>query len=154
VATKTPVSDPAAGPILRGMPTLDLVDETYVVVERTQIAAVVADPVRWRAWWPGLDLAVFMDRGLDGIRWSITGDLVGSCELWLEALGDGVLVHYYLRADPTTPGSRTSARQLPESARGRREVDRLRRRHAIAWKRVIWALKDEMEGDRAPGEPR
>lgn len=136
------------------MPTVDLVDETYVVAERTRIAAVVADPARWRAWWPGLDLVVFMDRGLDGIRWSVTGELVGSCELWLEAQGDGVLVHYYLRVDPTTPGSRTSPRQLPESARGRREVDRLRRRQAMAWKRVIWALKDEMEGDRAPGEPR
>ena len=136
------------------MPSVDLVDETYVVVERIRIAAVVADPVRWRAWWPGLELSVFMDRGLDGMRWSVTGDLVGSCELWLEAQGDGVIVHYYLRADPTVPQSRTTPRRLPESARGRREVDRLRRRHAVAWKRVIWALKDEMEGDRAPGEPR
>jgi hypothetical protein len=32
-------------------------------------------------------------------------------------------------------------------------MDRLRRRHAIAWKQVVWALKDELEGDRRPGEP-
>ncbi len=136
------------------MPGVDLVDETFVVVDRARIAGVVADPGRWRAWWPDLQLVVFMDRGLDGIRWSVTGELVGSCELWLEAFGDGVLVHYYLRAEPTVPGSTTQARVLPDSARGRREIDRLRRRHAMAWKRAVWALKDEMEGDRAVGLPR
>ena len=117
------------------MAGVDLVDETFVVVDRGRLAAVVADPSRWRAWWPGLQLAVFMDRGLDGIRWSVSGDLVGSCELWLEAEGDGVLIHYYLRAEPTVPGSPTRARVLPDSSRGRREIDRLRRRHAVAWKR-------------------
>lgn len=136
------------------MAGVDLVDETFVVVDRGRLAAIVADPTRWRTWWPGLHLAVFMDRGLDGIRWSVTGDLVGSCELWLEAEGDGVLIHYYLRADPTVPGSATRPRELPQSSRGRREIDRLRRRHAVAWKRSVWALKDEMEGDRAPGEDR
>ena len=136
------------------MPGVDLVDETFVVVDRARIAGAVADPARWRAWWPGLQLVVFMDRGLDGIRWSVTGELVGSCELWLESFGDGVLVHYYLRAEPTVPGSATQARTLPDSARGRREIDRLRRRHAMAWKRAVWALKDEMEGDRAVGLPR
>lgn len=135
------------------MAGVDLVDETYVVAPRTLIAAVVADPARWRQWWPSLDLVVFMDRGLDGVRWSITGELVGSAEIWLEAQGDGVLVHYYLRGEPTVPGSSATARALPESARGRRELDRLRRRHAIAWKQVVWALKDEMEGGRRPGEP-
>ena len=135
------------------MAGVDLVDETYVVAPRTLIAAVVADPARWRQWWPSLDLVVFMDRGLDGVRWSITGELVGSAEIWLEAQGDGVLVHYYLRGEPTVPGSSATARALPESARGRRELDRLRRRHAIAWKQVVWALKDEMEGGRRPREP-
>ena len=153
-------------PILSGMAGLEhgedvapapgavnLVDETFVVVERTRIAAVVADPIRWRAWWPGLSLTVFMDRGLDGIRWSVTGDLVGSCEIWLEAVADGVLVHFYLRADPTVPGAPTRPRALPASSRGRREIDRLRRRQALAWKRAVWALKDELEGDRRAGEP-
>ena len=95
-----------------------------------------------------------MDRVLDGIRWSITGGLIGSAEIWLGVYGDGVLVHYYLRGEPTVPGSATTARSLPDSARGRRELDRLRRHHAIAWKRVVWSLKDEMEGDRRPGEAR
>jgi hypothetical protein len=135
------------------MASVDLVDETYIVVERTRIAAVVADPGRWRSWWPSLNLVVFMDRGLDGMRWSITGDLVGSAEIWLETQPEGVLVHYYLRAEPTVPGSRTEPRRLPDSARGAREMDRLRRRHALAWKRTVWSLKDELEGERRPGEP-
>ena len=135
------------------MAAVDLVDETYVVVERARIAAVVADESRWRIWWPTLELTVFMDRGLDGLRWSITGELVGSAEIWLEAQPEGVLVHYYLRGEPTVPGSATQARTLPQSARGTREIDRLRRRHALAWKRSIWGLKDELEGPRRPGEP-
>lgn len=133
------------------MATVDLVDETFIIVAPDRIAAIVADPVRWEAWWPGLTLSVFMDRGLEGIRWSVTGELVGSAEIWLESHGDGVIVHHYLRAEPTEPGSPTRARRIPESARGRREVDRLRRRHAVAWKRTVWALKDELEGDRRPG---
>lgn len=135
------------------MASVDLVDETFIVVDPPRIAAVVADPSRWEVWWPGLTLTVFMDRGLQGVRWSVTGDLVGSAEIWLEEHGDGVIVHYYLRVDPTEPGSRTQARVLPASARGRREIDRIRRRHAWAWKRIIWAMKDELEAGRAPGTP-
>jgi len=134
------------------MPSVDLVDETFVVVSPHAVAAVVADPQRWRTWWPGLHLSVFMDRADEGIRWTVTGELVGSSEIWLEPINDGVIVHYYLRADPTTPGSVTQVRIVPESSRGRREVDRLRRRHALAWKQAVWALKDELEGQRRPGQ--
>jgi hypothetical protein len=122
------------------MTSLDLVDETYVVTSRQVLAAVVADRARWHQWWPELTLSVFMDRGVDGIRWSISGALVGSSEIWLEQVGDGVLLHYYLRADP--------------ALLGRRQIDILRNRHAMAWKRSAWALKDELEGDRRPGDPR
>lgn len=133
------------------MATVDLVDETFILVAPDRICRVVADPNRWGLWWPDLVLTVFMDRGLEGIRWSVTGELVGSAEIWLETHGDGVIVHHYLRAEPTEPGSTTRPRQIPDSARGRREVDRLRRRHAVAWKQTVWALKDELEGDRPAG---
>lgn len=138
---------------MQGMPSVDLVDETFVVVDRDRIAAVVADPHRWRTWWPDLTLTVFMDRGVEGVRWSVTGALVGSSEIWLEPMSDGVLIHYYLRAEPTQPGSQTQPRSLPDSGRGRREIDRLRRRHATSWKVAAWSLKDELEGQRAPGLP-
>jgi hypothetical protein len=134
------------------MTVVDLVDETFIVTPPAALAAVVADRRRWRVWWPDLTLTVFMDRGEKGIRWSATGALVGSVELWLEPFGDGAIVHYYLRADPTVDGAGAQARTLPDSPRGRRTADRLRRRHALRWKQTIWALKRELEGDRVPGD--
>lgn len=130
---------------------IDLVDETFIVAPPARLAAIVADRERWRAWWPDLHLDVFMDRGEQGLRWTITGALVGSAEVWLEPFGDGAIVHYYLRADPTVPRSSTEARQLPDSPRGRRAADRLRRSHALAWKTTVWALKAELEAEREAG---
>jgi len=135
------------------VPTVDLVDETFVVVDRARLAAVVADPQRWRRWWPDLEVTVFMDRGLDGIRWSAVGDYVGSVEIWLEPHGDGVLVHHYQRLDPVDPRTGSPRGESSDLA-GRRRAGRERGRRARAWKRTIWALKDELEDGRAPGEPR
>ncbi len=126
------------------MALVELVDETFVVADPAAVAAAAHDPGRWRGWWPDLELTVFMDRGEAGLRWSVTGALVGSNELWLEPCGDGVLVHYYLRADP-------AGRTSPGSAR---LADRIRHRHALAWKRSVNALKDELEEGRRPGDPR
>ena len=135
------------------MPSVDLVDETYVVVDRSTLAEVVADPRRWAQWWPGLRLSVFMDRGLDGIRWSVTGRWVGSLEIWLEQVGDGVLVHHYARLDPVDP-STGAARPVPDDVRGRRRAARARAARARAWKRSVWQLKDELETGRPVGTPR
>jgi hypothetical protein len=135
------------------VPTVDLVDETFVVVDRAELAAVVADPERWRLWWPDLEVTVFMDRGLDGIRWSARGRWVGSLEIWLEPHGDGVLVHHYQRLDPVDP--RTGhPRAEPTDVAGWRRAARERDRRARAWKRHAWALKDETESGRRAGEPR
>lgn len=132
------------------MPVVDLVDETFIVAPPAALAAALAEQRRWRVWWPDLTLDIFMDRGEQGIRWSVTGALVGSCEVWLEPFGDGAIVHYYLRADPTV-GDTSTARVLTDSPRGRRAADRLRRRQALRWKRSVWSWKREMEGDRVPG---
>jgi hypothetical protein len=131
------------------VPTVDLVDETFVVADRAALAALVADPARWERWWPDLVLTVFMDRGLDGIRWSASGAWVGSVELWLEPVADGVLVHHYARLD--RPGAGPPA---PEDTAGRRRAARARARRARAWKRTVWALKDELEAGREPGSSR
>jgi hypothetical protein len=130
---------------------VDLVDETFVVVDRATLAAVVADPARWAAWWPDLRLTVFMDRGLDGIRWSATGEWAGSLEIWLEEVGDGVLLHHYARLDPVVRGA---VQPVPSDAAGWRRAARARTRRARAWKRDVWALKDELETGRTVGSPR
>ncbi len=133
------------------MPKVDLVDETFIVCARQSIAAAVAEPVRWGQWWPDLRLSIFMDRGLDGIRWSMTGGLVGSCEIWLEPVLDGVLLHHYLRGDMAA-GARRPGSSSPSSDRvADRVADRERRRRARSWKRHAWALKDELEAGRRPG---
>ena len=130
---------------------VDLVDETFIVVQPARLAAVVAEQSRWQQWWPELTMQVFMDRGEKGLRWSMTGELVGSAEIWVEPFGDGAILHYYLRGDPADPKSTTQARQESQSPRGRRSADRLRRRHALRWKQIVWSLKAEMEAGRAPG---
>jgi hypothetical protein len=116
----------------------DLVDETFVVADPVRVAEVVRDPARWPRWWPDLTLAVFQDRGEAGVRWTVRGALTGSMEVWLEPYSDGVLVHHYVRCDAAS------------GSLDRRE----RRRRQLHAKRLFWALKDELEGDRRAGEPR
>lgn len=130
---------------------MDLVDETFIVVRPAHLAGVIAEQDRWAVWWPDLSMQIFMDRGEKGLRWSITGDLVGSAEIWVEPFGDGAILHYYLRGDPTVSPSDATARAMTDSPRGRRAADRLRRRHALRWKQNVWALKVELEEGRSPG---
>jgi len=127
------------------MHSVDLVDDTFIAAQPQALADVVADPKRWRRWWPARQLEVFMDRGVKGQRWSIAGDLVGSSEVWIEAYRDGAILHYYVRADPggADRGERLSSRR----------ADRIRRAEAQQWKRNVWQLKREMEAGRAPGSP-
>ena len=120
-----------------------MVDETYLRVPIEWVAAVVHDEARWSSWWPELRPVVFMDRGAAGIRWNITGALIGSMEIWLEAYDQpmgGVLLHFYLRADPTVPGSAT----VPAPLRGRAAKAETVR-WAKASKRELWKVKDELE---------
>lgn len=114
------------------MTAVDLVDDTFVVASPEAVARAVADPRRWRQWWPDLHLTVTRDRGAKGQQWAVQGALLGSAEIWLEPWGDGVLVHHYLRADPP-------------DVRPERWLRRERRRRALSWKRSVHSLKDELE---------
>lgn len=116
------------------MPRVDLFDETFIVASAARVAEQVGDRRRWRAWWPDLALTVFQDRAEAGVRWNVTGALVGSMEVWIEPWGDGVILHYYLRADPVGPAARDEVRV-----------------RALRAKQIFWRLKDDLEGDRPPG---
>ncbi len=121
------------------MPWVDLIDETFIVAEPRVIAAHVHDPDLWRRWWPELDVTVAQDRGEAGLRFTVSGAFVGTSEIWLEPFGDGVILHYYLRAEPVRSG---------------RRVDRVRRRHAVAVKSAVSGLKDALEAGRPAGTGR
>ncbi|MGD9526818.1 polyketide cyclase / dehydrase and lipid transport [Pseudonocardia sp.] len=125
--------------------TIDVVDELFVVARPEVVAAEFAGPARWRELWPDLDLEVVADRGAQGLRWTATGALVGSMEVWLEPVLDGTLLHYYLRAELPAgrPGRDRTARRVAAEAR--------RRQHAA--KALAFALKHRLEAGRAPGEP-
>jgi hypothetical protein len=119
---------------------VDIVDETFLAVPPSRVAAAFADPRCWEELWPDLTCRVYADRGDEGLRWTVSGALTGTMEVWLEPIADGTLLHYFLRADP------------PHTLRARRLRREIRRRQLSA-KRVSLGLKQELEGDRPPGCP-
>lgn len=131
---------------LAAVPSVDVLDETFVVARPRTLAAIFADPERCRRFWPDLRLSVYADRGDQGRRWTVHGALVGTMEVWLEPMLDGTILHYYLRADLAGRGG------SPRSVSPRVAAAEVRRRH-LAAKRVAFALKDELEGDREIGVP-
>ncbi len=128
------------------MASIEIRDEVVIVVSRGTVATVIAQRSRWRTWWPRSRATVVVDHGAEGMRWALTGEMVGSTQITLVDEADGVRVRYAMSVDPTVPGSATVARALPDSPYGRRELVDLRRRQETAWKQVMWALKDELEG--------
>jgi hypothetical protein len=119
---------------------VDIVDETFLVVPPKIVASAFADPATWRRLWPDLTLAVYADRGDEGLRWTVRGALVGTMEVWLEPVLDGTLLHYFLRADLPAPAPAAVA-------------DRERRRRQLATKRITMGLKVVLEDGRPPGCP-
>jgi hypothetical protein len=120
-------------------PTLDIADDTFLVAALAAVAEQVADPAAWRAWWPDLRTTVARDRGLAGMQWSVDGALRGSMEIWLEPWGDGVILHWYLRAHPV---------------RTVRHPEREAAARVLRWKGDVHALKDRLEAGREPGSAR
>jgi hypothetical protein len=120
-----------------GQPTLspsaravDVADDTYLACPPELVAPLLADPRRWAGWWPDLRLTTTRDRGLKGRQWAVAGRLTGTAEIWLEPWWDGVVLHFYLRAEPT-PARHGSTREH------RCRVQR--------WKTQVHRLKDELE---------
>ncbi|HVK26466.1 MAG TPA: polyketide cyclase / dehydrase and lipid transport [Actinokineospora sp.] len=126
------------------MPQVDVVDETFIVVPPKVVAAAFADPAAWRGYWPDLKLEVYADRGAEGLRWTVGGALVGTMEVWLEAVLDGTVVHYFLRADFPAGNLATG------KATGRATRKEITARQ-LAAKSLALRLKAVLEDGRAPG---
>jgi hypothetical protein len=125
---------------------VDIVDEAFLAVPRQRVASVFADQTCWSHFWPDLELAVYADRGAEGLRWTVSGALVGTMEVWLESVLDGTVLHYFLRAD------RCGADGRPVALAATRAKAEIRRRH-LAAKDLAFDLKLVLEAGREPGCP-
>lgn len=127
-------------------PAIDLIDETFIAVPPSTVAAAFADPRSWSRYWPDLVLKIYRDRGDEGLRWTVRGGLVGTMEVWCEAMLDGTLLHYFLRATPTdTAGQPLDLRPA--------EVRKAYDQRARAAKAIALELKETLEDGRKPGVP-
>jgi hypothetical protein len=96
---------------------IDIGDETYVAVAPSLLAPGLTNPSVLRDWFAGLQFEVFMDRAEKGTRWSITGEIEGSMEVWLEPVASGTVVHWFVRGESS--GRRDLTRQYLETLNAR-----------------------------------
>jgi len=66
------------------MPTLDISCDDLVVADPAYVAERLGSDTLWREWWPDLTLIPSERRGLEGVRWAVTGAAIGTAEWWLE----------------------------------------------------------------------
>ncbi|MEV4236314.1 MULTISPECIES: polyketide cyclase / dehydrase and lipid transport [unclassified Nocardia] len=118
------------------MSSIQVADQTFVAAPGAAVAEILSGENNWRRWWPDLTLGVREDRADKGIRWSITGALTGTMEVWLEPALDGVILHYFLHAEPKAP-----TRDLAAANRARR----------VAGKDMSFEIKARLEAGRAAG---
>jgi hypothetical protein len=127
------------------MNSVQIADETFVAAEPAEVGRMVADPACWRRWWPDLRLTVVQDRGALGHRWTVTGALTGSMEIWLEPMLDGVILHYFLHAEPAGVAGWQLAKM---------NLATLNHRRRVAGKRMAFEVKRNLEASRPVGVSR
>lgn len=127
------------------MNSIQIADETFLCADPVDIGAAVADQRNWRRWWPDLQLTVIEDRGPAGQRWTVTGALTGTMEVWLEAVMDGAVLHYFLHAEPAgVTGAALAELDLPQLNHQRR----------VAGKNMAFEIKNNLERNRPVGVSR
>jgi hypothetical protein len=126
------------------MNSIQIADETFVAADPAAVGRAVADPDSWQRWWPDLRLTVVEDRGALGHRWTVHGALTGTMEVWLEPVLDGVILHYFLHAEP----SGVAAWQLAKM-----NLAKLTHQRRVAGKKMSFELKQKLEASRPVGMP-
>lgn len=114
------------------MPFIDISDEVFAVASPRAIADHIKDEGRLRDWFPGVNLAPLEDRGDAGMRWSATGAVNGTAEIWVEPVMDGAVLHTFLRGEV-----KGSAKPWP-----------------LMVKKAAFAIKDALEAGRVVGSAR
>lgn len=123
------------------MSTVQVADQTFVAAPAAAVAALLGDRERWRAWFPDLTLAVREDRAEKGFRWTVSGALVGTMEVWLEPVLDGVVLHYFLHAEPAEPSEDGPSPAV------------LTHRRRVAGRDMAFWIKARFDRARSAGEP-
>jgi hypothetical protein len=126
------------------MNSIQIADETFIAASPAAVGAAVADTAGWRRWWPDLRLAVVEDRAEKGQRWTVTGALTGTMEIWLEEALDGVILHYFLHAEPSGATAHGLARM---------DLAKLNHRRRVAGKAMAFEIKQRLEAGRPVGVP-
>ncbi|MGO9924571.1 MAG: polyketide cyclase / dehydrase and lipid transport [Mycobacterium sp.] len=124
------------------MNSIQIGDQTYIAADGARVGAALADQSCWRRWWPDLRLQVVEDRADKGIRWVVTGALTGTMEVWLEPSMDGVVLHYFLHAEPTG----LAAWQMAKL-----NLATLTHRRRVAGKKMAFEVKRTLERSRPVG---
>ena len=125
--------------------SIQIADETFVAADPAAIGRAVSDPSSWPRWWPDLRLDVVEDRTDRGIRWTVSGALTGTMEIWLEPMLDGALLHYFLHAEPAG----VAAWQL-----ARMNLAKINHRRRVAGKKMAFEVKTRLEQSRPIGVSR
>ena len=120
---------------------MQIADETFVCADPADVGQAVADPAGWRRWWPDLRLTVVEDRGPAGHRWTVAGGLTGTMEVWLQPMMDGVILHYFLHAEPSGDPARVDLAKLNHARR-------------VAGKKMAFEVKTRLEAQRPVGVSR
>jgi hypothetical protein len=129
---------------LGAMNSIQVADQTFVAADPAAVGRAIADAASWRRWWPDLLLTVVEDRGHLGHRWTVNGALTGTMEVWLEPSLDGVILHYFLHAEPAG----VAAWQLAKMNLAKENHQR-----RVAGKKMSFELKRTLEATRPVGMP-
>jgi hypothetical protein len=124
------------------MHSIQVADQTFVAADPADVGRAVSDAASWRRWWPDLRLEVVEERREKGIRWTVTGALAGTMEVWLEPMLDGVILNYFLHAEPAG----AAAWQL-----ARMDLAKITHRRRVAAKRMAFEVKMALERTRPVG---
>lgn len=122
--------------------SIQIADDTFVAADPVAVGQAVADRTRWRQWFPDLNLDIVEDRADKGMRWAVTGALTGTMEIWLEPMLDGVVLHFFVHAEPAG----VSAWQLAKM-----DLATMTHRRRVAGKRMAFEIKNRLEASRPLG---
>ena len=122
--------------------SIQVADETFVAASPELVGAAVGDRAAWRRWFSDLRLEVVEDRADKGVRWTVSGPLTGTMEIWLEPMLDGVLLHYFLHAEPSAASAGDPAKL---------DFAGMTHRRRVAGKRMAFEIKNVLEAGRPVG---